>query len=254
MVRKLKLNVKAKLFLGFVLFFVVSSVALGALAIILEWMDLSVRNTEDILVLFSIIVYIIVSVIIGLVLRKWISKPMKKLLSGAEKLAQGNLDVDLKVLTGDEMESLAGSLSRMKSSLKIAFDWLGPPKKDDYVKLKKVKGLGIDDKIVIGLIAFLILNPIVNWLALKFTEGSTLGPSAVTFLFSLVLLILIISYLNKSIMEPLASLADAMEKVSKGDFKTKIEVTNAGDIGRLERNFKMISERVQKAMKELELQ
>lgn len=248
-----RLNVKAKLFLGFVVFYVISSLVPGIMAVLVDWLDLDPGTADNLTVLFSLFVLIVLGIIIALYLRKWISRPIGKLIRATEELARGNLDVDLDVKTGDEIENLAESLSRMKASLRIAFDWLGPSEIDKNADLRHIKGLGIGDKIVIGLVAFLILNPIVTWLALDFSQGSALGSSAATFLFSLVLLIFIVSYLNKSITEPLVSLANSMEKVSKGDFNTKIKVRHLGDIGRLERSLKSVSERVQKAMKELEL-
>ncbi|MCK4266711.1 MAG: HAMP domain-containing protein, partial [Thermoplasmata archaeon] len=82
---------------------------------------------------------------------------------------------------------------------------------------------------------------------------SLIAPSYITFVLSMVLLIIIVSYLDTVINKPLVRLAEAAERVSKGDFETEIEVTQPGDIGMLELNFKLISERVQRAMKELDM-
>jgi methyl-accepting chemotaxis protein len=42
------------------------------------------------------------------------------LREAAESISRGNLDVSIKVTTGDEMEDLAGSLERMRKSLELA--------------------------------------------------------------------------------------------------------------------------------------
>lgn len=251
--RKFRLDVKRKLFLGFVVFYITSGLIPGYLVYLIGLLDLDVNTGNDIVLLVSLPVFGLLCLIVGLYLRKWLTNPMRKVSKAAEDLANGIIDVDLNIHTDDEIESLAESLSRMKASLKIAFDWLGPFTVDNKAGRQKIKGLTITERVVIGLVAFLIIQPVLSLVIYNYSDGSLIAPSYITFVLSMVLLIIIVSYLDTVINKPLVRLAEAAERVSKGDFETEIEVTQPGDIGMLELNFKLISERVQRAMKELDM-
>ena len=66
------------------------------------------------------------------------------------------------------------------------------------------------------------------------------------------LVAIFVYHLNNSIMNPFIRLTNAADRISKGDFTTKVEVRSTGDVGRLELSFKLITERIQRAMEELE--
>lgn len=254
--KQVKFNVKMKLTMGFLVFYIISGIVPGTVSFFISVFDLSRETTDFLIPLLSLSVSLIICVIVGLYLMKWIVKPIKKLVRVTEEMARGNLEVDTHVETGDEIESLANSLSRMRASLKIAFDMLGPPETEEYVDPREIKGLAIGEKIVFALLLFLILNPVVTAIPIIFLRESTvitlIGISIVPLMFSVMLLCIFILHLNESIMNPFIFLTNAADKISKGDFKTKIEVRSSGDVGKLELNFKVIYERVQRAMKEME--
>ena len=105
---------------------------------------------------------------------------------------------------------------------------------------------------IFSLILFLVLNPIITTIPIIFSLDLLLGASIASFIFSIIMLLVFVTYLNRSIMEPFIALTEAADKISKGDFETRIEVKSSGDIGRLELNFKRISGRVERAIKEME--
>jgi nitrogen fixation/metabolism regulation signal transduction histidine kinase len=219
-------------------------------------LDLGSEAADILIPLLSFGVSLIICVIVGLYLRKWIASPINKLVRATGEMVKGNLDVDLHVDTGDEIESFARSLSRMRSSLQIAIDMLGPPDMDKYEDRREITGLAIGEKIVFALLLFLILNPIVTGIPLLLFDDPSavevLGISVLPLLFSIMLVAIFVYHLNNSIMNPFIFLTKVVDRVSKGEFTTKVEVTSSGDVGRLEQNFKLITERIQRAMGELE--
>ena len=247
------MNVRAKLFLGFVTFYVISGLAPGMVMGFVGLLSLGDDTAHLLVGLLTLATLLIMCLITGIYLRKWITRPIKKLIGGLEEMANGKLDVDLNINTGDEIESMAESLNRMKSSLKIAYDWLGPPELEKYKTTMEIKGFSIMSKITFGLVVVLISNPVIATLALFLSQGSMFISELVTFTFTIIMLIILVSHLNRLIMAPFTTLAEAAEKVSRGDFSAAIKVTQKGDIGRLQLNFKIISERVQRAIKELDV-
>jgi nitrogen fixation/metabolism regulation signal transduction histidine kinase len=247
---KVRLTVRAKLYMGFLFFYVASGLLPGYLAYLINLMDVEQETANWLVVLVTLPVIALLFVITGLYLRKWITRPMSKLNDAARALASGKVDVDLQFNTGDEMESLAASLSRMKSSLRIAHDWLGPPELEEYLE-EDIRGLNITERIFFWLIIFLVAQPIISILAVELSGYSDIAQAYWSLVLSIMFLIVIVHYLSSKITSPITALAERAEKVSHGDFSINIEVTQPGDIGTLERNFRMIIDRVRKAMKEL---
>ncbi len=253
---QVKLTVKMKLVIGFLLFYIISGVVPGIVSFFISVFDLDREAVDFLIPVLTLSVTLIICVIVGLYLRKWIASPINKLVRATEEMARGNLEVDIHVETGDEIESLANSLSRMRASLRIAFDMLGPQETEKYTDPREIKGLAIGEKIVFALLLFLILNPVVTAIPILLFHDSSiitvLGISILPFLFSVMLLAIFVIHLNHSIINPFIFLTKAADKISRGDFETKIEVRSSGDVGKLELNFKVIYERVQRTMVELE--
>ncbi len=247
-----KLPVKMKLAFGFLIFYSISGIVPGIVSFFIGIFDLNRDSLSFLIPILTLLVSLALSLVVGLYLRKWVAKPIKKLVMATEEMARGNLDVDTDVETGDEIESFSRSLSRMKSSLRIAFDLLGPSEMEDHSDHEEVKGLAIGERIVLSLFLFLVLNPFVTAIPIMLSLDDVFGPFIASLIFSMIMLWVFISYINKSIMNPFVSLTEAADKISKGDFGTEIKIISSGDIGKLELNFKIITERVQKAMKELD--
>jgi len=71
-----------------------------------------------ILIVFSI--SILLSALIGYILAKNITNPLKKLVNGTTELARGNFDFNIVVESKDELYTLANAFNKMKDELKIA--------------------------------------------------------------------------------------------------------------------------------------
>lgn len=247
---RIKFNVKAKLATGFIAFYVLSGIVPVIVAPLTELVG-SGSDPRLVIPLITVIFSLIICIIVSIYLNKWISAPVKKLVTTTEEMVGGNLQIEAVVETGDEIESFSRSLARMKTSLRIAVDYLGPVELDKDQDAAKLKGLGIGEKILVGLIIFLILNPVIVAIPIFISPDTVLTSPFVSLLISLLLLVALVYYLNRSIMQPFADLSEAADRISKGDFGAEVSVRSRGEVGKLERNFKLIGERVHKAMKEL---
>lgn len=84
------------------------------------------RNT-DIMIYVAIGlggVSIIIAVVSAYVISRGITRSVSQLGKAAESISRGDLDVPIEVNTGDEMEELAESIERMRTSLKAAIERL----------------------------------------------------------------------------------------------------------------------------------
>ena len=249
---KIRLNAELKLILGFLAFYLISGTITGIVSLLISVFKVDVDIAILIIPLLTISVSLVICVIVGMYLIKWIAQPITHLNSVMESMLEGDMDVDPVVDTGDEIESFSLSLSRMKSSLMIAAQLLGPQSYERYQPPKGIKGFSVGEKIVFALLLFLILHPIISYIPVALSLDALLGGSIASLLFSIIMALFLATYLHNSIMEPFIALTEAADKISRGDFSTKIDTESTGDIGRLEYNFKMISERVEKAVKEME--
>jgi len=77
--------------------------------------------------------------------------------------------------------------------------------------------------------------------------------SIISITITILILALIANYLYKQIIKPLGNIASQAETVSKGDYSQSIDIVHSGDLGRLERDLKLISERIKRAMQELDM-
>ncbi len=251
MADKIKLNVELKLIMGFLFFFIISGMVPGIVSVFISLFDIDIETANLMVLIITFSVSVILCVIIGLYLIKWIAEPIKKLITAMEKMLEGDMTVDPIVTTGDEIEAFSISLLRMKSSLMIATQMLGPYEVEEQ-EIPEVKGFSVGEKMIFSLILFLVLNPIITIIPVILSLDLLLGASIASLLFSVIMLLIFVTYLNRSIMEPFIALTEAADKISKGDFGTSIEIKSSGDIGRLELNFKRISDRVERAIKEME--
>ena len=248
-----KMTIETKLLAGFLVVYIASAAVPGLVTFLIDHYVQDGLFSDAMIGLLTFCVLLIFISIIAHYLMEWMTKPVRKLCHAAEKMASGDLDVDLKVEASAELESIAQSLSRLKASLKIAHDWLGPPELDKSEKKEEILGIGLNEKVIIGMVMFLLFNPLVTALSHMVFPDIAYLSSLISIIFSIILLSLIANYIYKEIIKPLKYVASMAEKVSKGDYSSGEEIVHVGDIGRLERDFKLISERVQRAMKELDM-
>ena len=248
-----KLTIETKLLAGFLVVYIASAMVPGLVTYLIDHYVQDGLFSDTIIGLLTFCVLLIFISIIAHYLMEWMTKPVRKLCLAAEKMVTGNLDVDLEVEASSELEIISESLSRMKASMKIAYDWLGPPETDKYNDKQEIQGIGLNEKIIFGMVMFLIFNPLVTALSHMLFSDSIFLSSLISIIFSIILLALIANYLYQQIIKPIGYVARVAEKASKGDYSDNLEVRHPGDIGRLERDFIIISDRVQKAMKELDM-
>jgi HAMP domain-containing protein len=67
---------------------------------------------------------IIIALISAFVISRGITRSTSHLSEAADSISRGDLDVPIEVNTGDEMEDLAESIERMRTSLKAAIERL----------------------------------------------------------------------------------------------------------------------------------
>jgi len=79
-----------------------------------------IQNSILIFILFLITVILFFILIMAFIISKFVTSPVKQLVSGTEKVAHGDLDVDIKVSSRDEIGQLADSFNRMIIDLKVA--------------------------------------------------------------------------------------------------------------------------------------
>ncbi len=248
-----KMTIETKLLAGFIIVYIVAGAIPGLVTYVIDHFieDGIFSDTMIGLIIFCVLL-IAISIIVNY-LMKWITTPVRKLSKAAEQMVAGDLNVDLEVESSSELQSISNSLERMKSSLKIAHDWLGPPEIEKYKPPETKFGIGLNEKVIIGMILFLILNPLAATLSHMLYSGSAFISSLISISFSIILLSLIANYLYQQIIKPLYSLANYAERVSKGDYSEMERLEYSGDFGRLERNLTLISERIKRAMKELDM-
>ena len=251
-VRK-EMTIETKLLMGFIMVYLASVIVPPVITYIIDSLIVDGIVSNAMVGLISFCVLLILISILANYLIKWITQPIRKLSLAAESMVRGDLDVDLEVESSWELESIARSLERMKASLKIALDWLGPPELVKYKPKEKDFGQTLNDKIIIGMLVFLIANPIVIGLSHGLFPDSIFFSSLISILFSIILLAFISNYLYRLIIKPLGRIANQVERISQGDFSEPIKLEGSGEIGRLEHSFKLLADRVQRAMKELSL-
>lgn len=86
---------------------------------ILEQSASDARQTMLVMLLVSIVV-VVISMLLGVAISRSISKPVQKLMAVANQIADGNLDVSVKVESRDEIGHLAGAFSKMVANVSNA--------------------------------------------------------------------------------------------------------------------------------------
>ncbi len=92
---------------------------LGVLAVTmpLTKVDQNMRRSQVAIVVFAVSAIIILSVIIGFLVRWWIDRPVQDLLMATRQVAGGNLNYRVKVMREDELGMLARSFNSMTDNL-----------------------------------------------------------------------------------------------------------------------------------------
>jgi len=96
-----------------------SQTVLGVLdvTIPLTEVDLNIRRSQLAIVVLAVSVVLILSLIIGLLVRWWIDRPVQELVAATRNVAGGNLGFRLDVKRHDELGTLANSFNNMTDKL-----------------------------------------------------------------------------------------------------------------------------------------
>lgn len=79
-----------------------------------------IKNSILIFTVFLITILVFFVIIMAVIISRFVTSPVKQLVAGTEKVADGNLDVDITVNSNDEIGQLSNSFNKMITDLKIA--------------------------------------------------------------------------------------------------------------------------------------
>jgi two-component system NtrC family sensor kinase len=83
----------------------------------LKDVDTQIANSEFRTIVFAIIAIALISIIIGIFVRKWVAKPVTELVTATEMVGSGDLNYVIKDLSSDELGLLAKSFNNMTKKL-----------------------------------------------------------------------------------------------------------------------------------------
>lgn len=83
----------------------------------LKEVDAQIASSEFRSIIFALIAIALLSLIIGIFVRKWIEKPVNELVNATEQVGTGNLNYSIKDLGSDELGLLAKSFNNMTQKL-----------------------------------------------------------------------------------------------------------------------------------------
>jgi two-component system NtrC family sensor kinase len=86
----------------------------------LEDVDDEIKGAQNKMVVFAIIAFLVISVTIGISINRYVTRPVRELVKGTRKVAEGDLDYSMTVKGEDEIAQLASSFSQMTQDLKKA--------------------------------------------------------------------------------------------------------------------------------------
>ncbi|MGD9020249.1 MAG: ATP-binding protein [Lysobacterales bacterium] len=96
-----------------------STTVLGVLDVTIPLTDVdrNIRNAEIAVIIFAVTAIVVLALIIGLLVRWWIDRPVQDLLTATREIAGGNLGYRVEVKREDELSMLARSFNTMNDNL-----------------------------------------------------------------------------------------------------------------------------------------
>jgi two-component system NtrC family sensor kinase len=86
--------------------------------------DKEIQGAENKMIVFAIIAFLVISVTISISINRYVTSPVRELVKGTKKIAEGDLDCSIPIKTEGELAQLASSFNQMTSDLKEADDKL----------------------------------------------------------------------------------------------------------------------------------
>ncbi|MGB3092370.1 MAG: ATP-binding protein [Candidatus Zixiibacteriota bacterium] len=89
--------------------------------------DRDIKGAQNKMIFFAVIACLIIAVTIGISIRRYVTRPVRELVKGTKRVAEGDLDCSMPIKGEDEIAQLASSFNQMTSDLKKAdeklVDW-----------------------------------------------------------------------------------------------------------------------------------
>lgn len=82
--------------------------------------DRDIKKVQNNMIVFAIIAFLVISVTISVSISRYVTRPVRELVKGTKKVAEGDLNYSLSIKGEDEIAQLASSFSQMTSDLKRA--------------------------------------------------------------------------------------------------------------------------------------
>ena len=82
--------------------------------------DEEIGGAENKMIIFAIIAFLVISVTISISINRYVTRPVRELVKGTKKIAEGDLNYSIPVKTEGELTQLASSFSQMTTDLKKA--------------------------------------------------------------------------------------------------------------------------------------
>jgi len=93
----------------------------------LKDVDTEVQGAQNQMIFFAVIAFLVISVTIGISIRRYVTRPVRELVTGTKKIAEGDMSYTIPIRTEGEIAQLAASFNQMTSDLKKAdeklIDW-----------------------------------------------------------------------------------------------------------------------------------
>ncbi len=86
--------------------------------------DSEIIDAQNRMVIFAIIAFLVISVTISISISRYVTRPVRELVKGTQKVAEGDLDYSISIKGEDEIAQLASSFRQMTLDLKKADDKL----------------------------------------------------------------------------------------------------------------------------------
>lgn len=89
--------------------------------------DEEIKGAQNKMIFFAVIAFLVISITISISINRYVSRPVRELVKGTKKVAEGNLSYSIATKGKDEIAQLASSFNQMTLGLKKAdeklIDW-----------------------------------------------------------------------------------------------------------------------------------
>ncbi|MCK4224101.1 MAG: HAMP domain-containing protein [candidate division Zixibacteria bacterium] len=89
--------------------------------------DKEIKGAQNKMIFFAVIAFLVISVTISISINRYVTRPVRELVKGTQKIAEGDLSNGISIRTQDEIGQLASAFTRMTLDLKKAdeklIDW-----------------------------------------------------------------------------------------------------------------------------------